>query len=119
MIKEAREAVAGALAPLGIPIHRYPAGAVTPPAAALAWGSPLYERRTGSRAVIGLDVHLVVSSAAGASAQAALDALVDSAVQALVTASGIQVDQVSAPSADSDTATLTAVVAAFVSVERT
>lgn len=118
MIKEARDTVAGALTTLGVPVHRYSQGTVTPPAAVLVWGSPLYTHRTASRALVGIDVRLVVSSASGGPAQAALDALVDAAVTAMVGA-GIQVASVVAPTQDPDTATLTAVLATSVSVERT
>lgn len=117
MIAEAREAVEKALIPLGLPVHRYVSGTVTPSAAVLVWGSPLYQHRTASRAVIGIEVRLVVSSAPGGPAQAVLDTLVDEAVTALVGA-GIQVDSVAAPTQDPDTATLSAVLATFVSVER-
>lgn len=119
MIAEARETVTQALASLGIPVHRYSPGSVVPPAAVLVWGSPLYEPRTTTRAVIGLEVRVIVSSASGPASQAALDALVDQAVQALVTAQGIHVDAVSAPTPDAESATHTAAIAVYVSIERT
>lgn len=118
MIAEARDSVATALGPLGIPVHRYSPGAVVPPAAVLVWGSPLYDPKTAKRVLVGIDIRLVVSSASGGPAQAALDALVDAALPALM-AAGIFVDSVQTPTPDPDTATLTAVVASFVSVERT
>lgn len=119
MIAEARHAVADAIGGLGIPVHLYPPGAVTPPAAVLVWGSPLYEPRSASRVRVGVDIRLVVSSASGGLSQASLDTLVDETVKALLLAPRILVEEVQTPTLDFDTATLTAVVSTFVGVEMT
>jgi hypothetical protein len=101
-----RTGVATALSALGIPVHKYPTGAMPTPCAYLVPGSPyLTPGAAWGSSEVGLDVRIVVSNASGAEAMERLDALVDTAVAALIAAS-IGVDQVGAPYTPEDTAGL-------------
>jgi hypothetical protein len=105
-ISEVRAAIATALADLGVAVHAYPPGTVSPPCIVLlpgptyldpgaSWGSPQ----------VGIDVRVLVSSSAGPAAMERLDDLVDGAVAALLGA-GVQVTAVPGPSVDPDSAAL-------------
>lgn len=102
MISEAREYVAQALEPLGIPIHAYPPGTVAPPAAVITPGDPYYRPQglSGDSAVIGLDVLLVTSGAAG-DAGRKLDDLIHAAAQ-LIGPTAARLSEVLAITQDSE-----------------
>lgn len=117
-IARARDTVAGALAGLGIPVHTYPPGTFTPPAVIVDWGNPVLELTTSARAVVGLDVRIITSAAAGPAAAERLDALVDAALPALQAAGGIRVDPPGSPTTTEDGRTHTATIPVHVGVER-
>lgn len=117
MISAARAHLAAALAGLGIPVHAYPPGTLTAPAAVIEWGSPLVTPTTSSRDLVGLEVHISTSSAAGRSSVERIEDLVDAAVAALVTAAGIRVDPVPEPTS-LDSGTHKAVIPVYVSTQR-
>lgn len=117
MIGAARAALADALTGLGIPIHTYPTGSVTPPCITITWGSPLIEPTTTLRDLIGLEAHLTATAAAGASSHERLDALVDAAIPMLL-AAGIRVEPVPAPTSDDNGRTHTAVIPVLIGTLR-
>lgn len=110
---EGRTAVADALAGLGIPVHPYPPGTVTPPAIVLDWGSPPLEPSTLRRTIVGVDVRIFVSAAAATAAHERLADLLDAAYTALA-AAGIRVGTIPAPTPNDDDRTLVAVLPALV-----
>ena len=102
-----RAHIASALATLGIDIHTYPEGSVTPPCALLLPGSPYRDGGVGWDAVnVGIDVRIVVADGFGLNSQATLDAYVDAACDALASAS-VEVGQVPSSVPDAEQAVLT------------
>ena len=103
-----RAAIATALSGLGVPVHTYPPGTVSPPCVLLVPGSPYLDPGTGwGTSEVGIDVRIVVNASAGPDAMERLDALVDAAVAALVTAK-VGVQSVGAPTTSDDSGVVVA-----------
>lgn len=117
MIADARARLATVLSELQIPVHMYPAGSLTPPAAVIDWGSPLLESTTSKRTVIGLEVRITTSAAASSSSVARLEELISASVP-LLQAASIRLQPIPAPTSQDDGRTHTAVIPVYVTVER-
>jgi hypothetical protein len=101
-----RAAIASALSSLGIPVHTYPPNTPGLPSCYLIPGSPYLDPGIGwGTSEVGIDVRIVVNAASGPDAMERLDALVDAAVAALVTAK-IGVQSIGAPYTSEDSAVL-------------
>jgi hypothetical protein len=108
---ECRAHLASILAVVGVPVHESGyVGSGQPPYIALTYGSPYLDPgKAFASAEVGLDVRVVVNSAAGAAAVTRLDDLLSAALEALY-AAGVQCASVSAPDPDEQTGTITAVI---------
>jgi len=108
MITEAREHLAQALATLGVPVHAYSPGTVSPPAAVIVPGDPYFTTLTlaGTSASIGLEVELITSTAASAAGAATLDGLITAAAE-LLAGTACHLGPVPAPRREPDSGLLT------------
>jgi len=105
-LAEVRGEIVTALANLGVAVHAYPPGTVSPPAVVLMPGTTYLDPgATWGSPQVGIDVRILVSSSAGPAAMERLDSLIDSTVAALIGA-GLQVAAVTSPTVDPDSAAL-------------
>ena len=90
-IREVREHLAAALAPLGVSVHAYPPNALRAPAVVMLPGDPYREAYSLASVAVRLDVQIIVSDT-DAGAAGRLDDLIDGAITLLIGAgaSGIQ-----------------------------
>jgi hypothetical protein len=116
MIGDVRAHLAAVLAGLGVPVHLYASTIVVPPAAVLFPASPYWAPTLLKGSAVGLVVRLYVPIAPNSGADQALDELIDGAVTAL-TAAGVRVDPVPAPTVQSDGGALVAELTTFTSWE--
>jgi hypothetical protein len=106
-IEGVRAHVATALASLGVPVWTYPEGSVQPPCVLLLPGSPYRDPTAAwTSTTVGIDVRIVVADGAGLNAQATLDALLDAACAALISAN-VEVGPVPAPIPEPEQAAIT------------
>jgi hypothetical protein len=78
----ARTALSAALAPVGVPVHKYPPQALQPPCLVLLPGSPWI----APRGHVTLEIAAYAAAVGGADAMAALEQLVEDTRDALFTA---------------------------------
>lgn len=103
MIAEARQHLADVIKPLGIPVHAYPPGSVSPPYATVVPDDPYYLVRTlsGAAAAVALEVRLITKDVRH------LDDLLEQTVD-LLTAARVRVEPIGAPTVDNDAGGLVA-----------
>lgn len=107
MIAEARQYLADVIEPLGIPVHAYPPGSVSPPCAIVVPDDPYYLLRTlnGATGSVGLEVRLITAATDGGIRH--LDALLEETID-LLTAARVRVEPIGAPTVDPDAGGLVA-----------
>ena len=109
MITDAREYVAGLLTDLGIPVHAYPPPTAVMPVAVIVPDDPYFTVLTlgPDQAVIGLTVHVIVSTASHDSSTRTLDGLIAD-VTALLRNTPVAIGPIPPPVHEEDQSALTA-----------
>lgn len=107
MIAEARQYLADVIEPLGIPVHTYAPGSLSPPCAVIVPDDPYYLLRTlnGASAAVGLEVRLITAATDGGIRH--LDDLLEETVD-LLTAARVRVEPIAAPTVEDDASRLVA-----------